>query len=129
LPIQYWTRLLEDAQLKRRVLRLEECGAGCIVVWSILRPGVLDDEVANQGDEKGICIDTWCLLKNERLPGYPKHSPSHHRGVCTLTEWGRPGHPLMSGSMSGKPLKMWGEASFWQNGVIMQKFGSNAGVL
>jgi hypothetical protein len=27
------------------------------VGWSVLRPGVLDDEVANQGDEEGICVD------------------------------------------------------------------------
>jgi hypothetical protein len=41
------------------------------VGWSVLRPGVLDDEVANQGDEEGICVDEWCLLKSERLPRYP----------------------------------------------------------
>jgi len=35
----------------------------------------------------------------------------------------------MSGSMSEKPLRMWGEASSWQNGIIMQKLGSNAVVL
>lgn len=62
VPIHYWTRLLKDPQLERRVLRLEECGAGCNVGWGVLRPGVLDDEVANQGDEEGVCVDAWCLL-------------------------------------------------------------------
>jgi hypothetical protein len=33
------------------------------VGWSILRPGVLDDEVANQGDEEGVCVDECCLLE------------------------------------------------------------------
>jgi hypothetical protein len=41
------------------------------VGWSVLRPGVLDDEAANQGDEEGIYVDECCLLKSERLPRYP----------------------------------------------------------
>lgn len=62
VPIHYWTRLLEDTQLERRVLRLEGCGAGCIVGWSVLRPGVLNDEVANQGVEEGVCVKEWCFV-------------------------------------------------------------------